>query len=169
MSQTASATQRPFVISRLFDAPRDVVWKANTEADRLQHWWRPTGFTNFAAKLDLRPGGIFHYGLRSPDGFEMWGKLTYREISPPDRIVSVVSFSDAQGGITRHPMAPTWPIENLSTTTFAAQGDKTLITVSWCPINATPEEQQAFDAGHDSMRQGFTGTFDQLADYLAKA
>ena len=61
---------------------------------------------------------MFHYGMRGPDGSEMWGKFVYREIAPPERLVFIVSFSDENGGMTRHPMAPTWPLEMLNTLTF---------------------------------------------------
>ncbi len=68
--------------------------------------------------MDLRPGGTYHYGMKAPDGAPMWGKMVYREISPPERIVFINSFSDEAGGTTRHPMAPTWPLEMLSVFTF---------------------------------------------------
>src|SRR5438128_5695654 len=102
---------KPFVITRTFDAPRDKVWKAWTEREQLLQWFGPKGFKMTTAKLDLRPGGTFHYCLSSPDGKEMWGKFVYREIDAPKRIVLVNSFSDAKGGLTRHPMAPAWPLE----------------------------------------------------------
>ena len=57
---------------RVFDAPRDLVWKAFTESERLMQWWGPKGFTMLVAKLDLRPGGVFHYSMRSPDGRAMY-------------------------------------------------------------------------------------------------
>jgi uncharacterized protein YndB with AHSA1/START domain len=163
-----TATQKDFVIARVFDAPRDLVWRANTESEHLMHWWGPKGFAMAECKIDLRPGGTFHYCLRSPDGYEMWGKLTYREIVAPERIVCVVSFSDAEGGITRHPMSPTWPREMLSTSTFTEQNGKTTITIRWHPINATDEERKTFDESHESMTQGFTGSLDQLTEHLAK-
>jgi len=72
-----------FVISRVFDAPRDLVWKAWTEPERLLKWWGPRDFEILSADVDLRIGGIFLYHLRSPDGLEIWGKFVYREISPP--------------------------------------------------------------------------------------
>ena len=163
-----TTTQKEFVISRVFDAPRDLVWRANTEREHLMHWWGPKGFTMAKCNLDLRPGGTFHYCLRSADGHEMWGKLTYREIVAPERLVCVVSFSDEKGGITRHPMSPTWPLEMLSTSTFAEQDGKTTITIRWHPINASEEERKTFDESHEGMKQGFTGSFDQLAAHLAK-
>jgi uncharacterized protein YndB with AHSA1/START domain len=167
-ARTKPPEQPVFVISRELDAPRDLVWKAFTETERLKHWWGPKGFKVMSAKLDLRPGGLFHYGLQSPDGHAMWGKFIYREIVAPERLVSVVSFSDEQAGVTRHPMSETWPLETLSTITFAAHGGKTMLTVQWVPVNATEEERKTFDAAHASMQQGWTGTMDQLADYLAK-
>ena len=157
-----------FVVTRVFDAPRERVWKAFTMAERLVQWWGPKGFTIAHAGLDLRPGGIFHYSMRSPDGHEMWGKFVYREIEAPEKLVFVSSFSDEEGNVTRHPFSATWPLEVLSTMTLSESGGKTTLTLSGGPIHATEEERKTFDAGHDSMRKGFGGTFDQLAEYLAK-
>src|SRR6266545_2230370 len=113
-SETATQSS-DFVISRVFDAPRDLVWKAFTEPERMQEWWGPKGFKVIASKMDLRPGGTYHYGMKAPDGSRMWGKFVYREIVRPERIVFVNFFSDESGNITRHPMSPTWPREMLST------------------------------------------------------
>lgn len=158
-----------FVISREFDAPRDLVFKAYTEPERLAQWWGPKGFKVKVANVDLRPGGMFHYGMVGPDGSEMWGKFIYREIVPPERLIFIVSFSDESGGTTRHPMAPTWPQEMLNIVTFTDHGDKTLITLRCSAYAASEEERATFKAGHRSMQGGFSGTFDQLAAYLAKA
>lgn len=166
---TTPAASAPFVIARTFDAPRELVWKAFTERDQLMRWFGPKGFTMQFATLDLRPGGVFHYGLQSPDGKEMWGKWIFREIVKPERLVFVVSFSDAQGGVTRHPMSPTWPLETLSTNTFTEHEGKTTIAVRWSAINATDDERKTFDDSHEGMRMGWTGTMDQLAAYLTLA
>jgi uncharacterized protein YndB with AHSA1/START domain len=165
-----TATQEiDFVLSRVFDAPRDLVWKAFTEPQRMQQWWGPKGFKVIASKMDLRAGGTYHYGMQMPDGKAMWGKLVYREITPPERLVLINSFSDEAGGLTRHPMAPTWPLEMLSTFTFDDFGCKTCFTLRWAPYNATEQERNTFDAGRDGMTQGWGGTMDQLEAYLAKA
>jgi uncharacterized protein YndB with AHSA1/START domain len=165
---TGTATQDVFVISRVFDAPRDLVWKAFTDCEHLKHWWGPKGFKVLTCKLDLRPGGVFHYGMQSPDGKTMWGKFIYREIIAPERLVHIVSFSDENQGVTRHPMSPGWPLETLADATFTEQNGKTLVTVRWSPHNPTEEERKTFAAAHDGMRQGWTGTMDQLDAYLAK-
>ena len=99
-----------FVVTREFDAPRELVFKAWTERERLAAWWGPKGFKIRVAKLDLRPGGIFHYSMTTPAGDEWWGRFVYREISPPERLVYVNSFSNAEGGVTCAPMMPTFPL-----------------------------------------------------------
>jgi uncharacterized protein YndB with AHSA1/START domain len=159
---------KPFVISREFDAPRERVWQAWTEPERLQQWFSPKGFGVIAAKLDLRPGGTYHYGMRMPDGREMWGKWLFREIARPERLVFVDAFSDPQGGLTRHPFAPDWPAQMLSTITFAAKGRATLLTIEWAPIEASEAELKTFDTGRSSMKQGWGGTLDHLTGYLKK-
>jgi len=166
---TATMT-RPFIISRVFDAPRDKVWKAWTEAERLKQWWGPKGFKVAQLKLDLRPGGTMHYCLLMPDGKEMWGRFIYREIVRPERLVWINSFSDKDGGLGVHPMAPTWPREMHTTARFEDQGGKTKVTIEWLPAeSATDLERKTFEEGRDSMQMGWTGTFEQFAGYLAKA
>ncbi len=100
----------------------------------------------------------------------MWAKFVYREIVAPERLVWVHSFSDEAGGLTRHPLSPTWPLELLTTVTFEdAPGGKTKVTLRWSPLDATAEEQKTFDAAHDGMRGGWGGTFERLTAYLAGA
>lgn len=159
-----------FVLSRVFDAPRALLWQCFTQPERMKQWWGPKGFKVLHSKMDLRVGGTYHYGMQAPDGKAMWGKFTFREIVPQEKLVQITSFSDEKGGITRHPLAPTWPLQMLSTFAFEdAPGGKTKFTVRWSPYEATAEEQVTFDAGHASMTQGWGGTMDQLAAYLATA
>ena len=159
----------PFIISRIFDAPRELVFSAFTEPSRMKEWWGPKGFKVIAQKMDFRIGGTYHYGMESPAGQPMWGKFVYRDIVRPEWIVLVNCFSDAAGGVTRHPMAPAWPLETLSTFTFEDASGKTKLTVRWEPINATAEEITTFNTAHASMTGGWTGTFEQLTDYLKTA
>jgi uncharacterized protein YndB with AHSA1/START domain len=165
----ASRAEQAFTMSRVFDAPRALVFKACTERERLAQWWGPKGFEMLACTLDLRPGGLFHYGLRAPNGTAMWGKWVFREVVAPERLVFVASFSDEEGGETRHPWSAQWPLEVLSTITFAERDGQTTLTFTGIPVNATDEERATFAASHAGMQQGWTGTLDQLAAYLAKA
>ena len=166
-SAGASAPATPeFVITRVFDAPHELVWKAWTEAERLAQWWGPKGAKIRVVKLDFKPGGMFHYAMQFKPGHDMWGRFIYREIAAPEQLVFVNSFSDANGGITRAPHAQLggkWPLEVLNTLTLTEQGGKTTLTLRGGPINATEEERRMFVSMFDSMRQGFGGTFDQLA------
>jgi len=160
--------ERELVITRVFDVPRELVWKAFTESDRLARWWGPKGFTMLVRKLDLRPGGVYHYAMRSPAGHIMWGRFVYREIQAPECLVFVNSFSDEEGNIVRSPFSPTWPLEILNTLTLGESDGKTTITLRGRPVNATAEEQETFWNAQESTRQGFAGTFDQLAEYLTE-
>ena len=156
-----------FVLTRHFAAPRALVFEAFTQLDHLNRWMGPKGFALVDSTLDLRPGGVFHYGMRGPDGSTMWGQWIFREIVAPERLVVVVQFSDAAGGVTRHPLAGDWPLSTLSTTTFTEQDGGTLLTLRWQALDASAAESKRFDASHDGMRQGWGGTMDQLAAYLA--
>ena len=167
--QPGPPARTPFVISRTFPVPRDRLWNAWTDPEQLKQWFGPSGCAMEIARMNFRPGGLFHYCLKTPDGHRMWGRFVYREILAPEWILLVNSFSDEEGGITRHPLSPSWPLEMLSSFALTEQAGATAITVQWFPLNATEAEQKTFDAGHASMTQGWTGTFDQLERYLARA
>lgn len=156
-----------FVISRTFDAPRDIVFRAFSEAERLARWWGPKGFDLTVLKLEFRPGGTFHYRMDS-SALTMWGRFTYREIVAPELLTFIVSFSDEHGGVTRHPLSDTWPLETLNTIYFMEHDGQTTLTIRSIPMNATDEERATFKEGHESMKHGFGGTMDQLEDYLAE-
>lgn len=166
----ADASSKDFVISRVFNAPRDLLWQCFTEPERMSQWWGPKGVKIVKSQMDFRVGGTYHYGMQNPDGQIMWGRKIYREITPPERIVFINSFSDENGGLSRHPLAPQWPLQMLSIFTFDEESSgKTRFTVRWSPYEATPEEQAVFDAGHESMNMGWSGTLERLEVYLPKA
>ena len=169
ISAMSVSSDEPFVISRAFDAPIDLMWKVWTESDRLAQWFGPKGVEVVHSKNDLRPGGVYHYAMKTPAGDVMWGKWVYREVKKPERLVFVSSFSDEQGGVTRHPMAPSWPLQTLSTITFTEANGKTTVTVNWQPLNATQQERDTFNAGRQGMMGGWSGTFERLEQYLATA
>jgi uncharacterized protein YndB with AHSA1/START domain len=163
----ATTSSEPFIISREFNASLDVMWKAWTERDQLLRWFGPKGFTMTQASLDFRPGGVFHYCMKTPAGQEIWGKFVYREISAPRKLVWVNSFSDKDGGVTRHPFSSApWPLQMLTEVTFAEAAGKTTVTIRWHPLDATDEERNTFDEARPSMTQGWTGTFERLGEFL---
>jgi uncharacterized protein YndB with AHSA1/START domain len=163
-----ASSSKPFTLSRDFDTPRELLFKCWTDPVHLYRWFCPKGSTMSICDMDLRPGGTFFYGMRTPDGYERWGKWQIEEVRPPERLVVIVSFSDAERGVTRHPFSPKWPLETLSTTTLTESPDGvTTMTLEWSPYNAQPDEIAAFDAAHEGMRQGWSGTLDALSAYLA--
>jgi uncharacterized protein YndB with AHSA1/START domain len=164
---TAPGDRKELVITRTFNAPRSLVFQAFTESERLAHWWGPKGMKLTVEKIDLRQGGVFHYRMDSPDGNKMYGRFVYREISPVERLIFVVSFSDEKCGITRHPLSKTWPLETLNIITFEEKDGKTNLTLRSWPIRESEVERQSFEEGFASMNAGFGGTMDQLDNYLA--
>ncbi len=168
MSDQPVSQAEVFALSRVFDASPELLWDVWTQADHLAQWFGPAGTKLIVKSLDLRPGGVFMYGMEMPGGMIMWGKWVFREIDKPKKISYVVSFCNEAGEPVRHPMAPLWPLEVLAEQTLTPQDGKTFYESRSWPINATAEERAVFTAGHASMQIGFGGTFTQLEAYLAK-
>ena len=93
---TVSETER-MVVTRVFDAPRELVWKAWTDPKYVMQWWGPKGFTTPFCKMDFRVGGKFLCCMKSPDGQEMWNGGEYHEIVPHEKIVYSLYFADSKG------------------------------------------------------------------------
>ncbi len=85
------------VVTRVFDAPRELVWKAWTEPEYVMQWWGPKGFTAPVCEIDFRVGGKYLCCMRAPDGQEFWNGGEYHEIVPYERIVSSMYFADSDG------------------------------------------------------------------------
>ena len=87
-TETASSTaDREIVLSREFDAPRELVWQAYTDPRHLPVWWGPDGFTNTVHEMDVRPGGMWRFIMHGPDGRDWPNRVTYREVAAPERMV----------------------------------------------------------------------------------
>jgi len=93
---TVNETER-MVVTRIFDAPRELVWKAWTDPKYVMQWWGPKGFSSPACKMDFRVGGKSLFCMRAPDGYEGWNAVEYHEIVPYEKIVSSMYFSDPEG------------------------------------------------------------------------
>jgi uncharacterized protein YndB with AHSA1/START domain len=139
--------------TRIFDAPREVVFQAWTDPKKLQRWWGPKGFTNPVCEVDVRPGGAIRIHMRAPDGtvYPMVG--VFHEIVVPERLVFTSSALDGNG----HPL-----FEVLNTVTFAAEGGKTKLTV-----RASVSKVKGDAAPHlAGMEQGWSMALDRLAEEL---
>lgn len=155
-------------ITYTINAPLELVFKAFTESEHLQNWWGPKGWTFEVAKADFRPGGVFHYSQKPADGDIMWVKFVYSEIVPMEKIVYTSFFSDEEGNIVRAPFDANWPLETLNTMTLVEDEGKTTIRMIVLPVSTTEEEIKTIEASKEVIREGFTGTFKQLAEYLMR-
>jgi uncharacterized protein YndB with AHSA1/START domain len=151
------------IITRVFDAPRELVWKAWTEPERVKQWWGPRGFTSPFCKIDLRVGGSYLFSMRSPDGQDFWSTGVYREIVPQERIIATDSFADEKGNVvpaSHYGMSGDWPLETEATFIFEDQDGRTKFTIKSSKV----EGISATD--HDNMEQGWNESLDKLAEYL---
>ena len=149
------------VIRRIFDAPRELVWKAWTEPEYFKLWWGPKDFTCPFCEMDLRVGGKYLNCMRSPDGRDYWTTGVYKEIVPFERIVYTDSFADAEGNIvpaTHYGMSPDFPLETLVTVTFEEDHGKTKMTLTHAGMPAGETSEQA--------EAGWSESFDKLAESL---
>jgi uncharacterized protein YndB with AHSA1/START domain len=149
-SATAETMQRELLITRTFDAPRALVFKAWTEPDRAARWWGPQGFVTVYCKMNVRPGGRFRVCMRSPEGTEHWKQGVYREVVEPERLVFSFAWEDADGKPGH---------ETVVAVTFAEHGTKTKLTL----------HQGVFETviARDAHQSGWTSTLGRLADHLA--
>ncbi len=93
---TVNETER-MVVTRVFDAPRELVWKAWTDPKYVMQWWGPEGFTAPVCKMDFRVGGKYLFCMRTPDGQELWTGGEYHEIVLHEKVVLSMYFSDSEG------------------------------------------------------------------------
>ncbi len=156
-----------FHMERQLAAPVDRVWKAWTDPEALACWWGPKGMPTRVVVHDFRPGGHFLYAITPPGGPEFWGRMDYRDIAPHHHLGFATAFSDAQGGLTRHPMAPVWPLRMLNRVTLRPEGPGTRLSLSSAPLEGTAEEVAAFAQAMPNLGQGWGGTLDGLTAYLA--
>lgn len=152
---------RELVITRVFDAPRELVWKAWTDPEHASRWWGPKGYTAPVCKIDFRVGGKYLFCMRSPEGRDYWSTGTYREIIPLEKIVVTDSFADSEGNVipaSQLGMPGEWPLELLVTITFEDLGEgKTKMTLHHVGL---PNEMS------EPAGMGWNESFDKLAESL---
>jgi uncharacterized protein YndB with AHSA1/START domain len=152
---------RELAITRVFDAPRELVWKAWTDPDIAKKWWGPKGFTTPSCRMDPRPGGKYLNCMRGPDGKDVWSTGTYAEVVPPSRLVMSDSFSDENGNpvpASHYGFKGDFPMELRITVTFEEQGGRTKMTL----------RHEGMPAGEHSRgaMKGWNEMFDKLSATL---
>jgi uncharacterized protein YndB with AHSA1/START domain len=156
-----------FTLSHKFDATVEKVFEAWTSPDKLAQWFAPKGYSMNFAKSDIKPGGVIHYCMTSQHGLKMWGMIFYKDIIAPAKLSYTQVYSNEQGGIEPHPMIKNYPVEILSTVMLDEKDGKTLLNLTWEPINASIEEITRFSDETFELSQEWGGTFEQLAEQLA--
>jgi len=153
MAQRSNAStktaERELVITRLFNARRELVWKAWTEPERVLQWLGPKDFTALAFKMDRSPGGAWHSRMRSPEGTEHSNRGVVREVVEPERLVFTFAWDDEDGKPGR---------EMLITITFEEHRDQTAMTFSQAVYESVEDR--------DGHQGGWSESFDKLAEYL---
>jgi uncharacterized protein YndB with AHSA1/START domain len=161
-----SAKKEELVITRVINAPRQLVFEAFTKEEHLQHWWGPAGTKLEVVSIDVKPNGKFHYKMIGPDGNVMFGVFTYKEIQAPEKIVFTSAFADEKGKAIKAPFDIDFPIEIMNTWTLTEEKGKTTLTLKGYPFMGTENQVKTFFELHASMNEGFGKTFDQLDTYL---
>jgi uncharacterized protein YndB with AHSA1/START domain len=146
---------RVMEMTRVFDAPRKVVFAAWTDAKQVAQWWGPIGFTNPVCELDVRPGGEIRIDMRAPDGVVYPMKGVYKEIVPPERIVFKASALDKDGKAM---------FENLNTVIFSEHDGKTTVALRVEVLTSSAAAEQPL-AG---MEMGWKMTLDRLEAHVTK-
>lgn len=142
-------SDREIVIRRTFDAPRGLVFRAITDPEHVPAWYGPRGWTLPVCRIDFRPGGSWRYILRSPEGAEMGMSGVYREISPPDGLVTTESFDD-------------FPGESVNTVALAEHDGRTTMTVTVL----YPSKEVRDAVLQSGMQAGASETYDRLAEHI---
>jgi uncharacterized protein YndB with AHSA1/START domain len=159
---TSKVEDKVLILERIFDAPRELVFKAFSDNEHLKRWFGPKGWSLPISNIDFRPGGVWHYCMKCTDesqeyfGQESWGRTVFHEIVEPERIVYVDSFSDAEGNIVEG-----MP-ETLVTNTFVEHEGKTKL-ISHAKYASAEALKTVLDMG---MIVGITQTWDNLEKFL---
>ena len=160
-SRIGEQGKQEVLLTRVFDAPRELVWRAWTDPQHFKQWWGPKDYTCPFCEMELRVGGKYLNCMRSPEGKEYWGTGVFLEIVPMERLVFTDSFADEKGNVvppTHYGFGADFPQEMLVTVTFEEQGGKTKMTLRHAGILSGPDR--------DGTQQGWSESFDKLAESL---
>ena len=164
-AKSSQIALQELLITRVFEASREAVWKAWTEPEMVKKWWGPELFTAPVVKIDLRVGGTYLYCMRGPDGREHWSGGRYIEIVPPERLVCTEYSSNARGDVVDPNtlgLGPDFPKEHAVTITFERVGKKTKLTVCY-----TPESEAVLDVMREiHMKEVWESALEKLAHNL---
>lgn len=159
----------PSVITREFNAPRQLVFDAWTQVKHLNQWMFPMpGCTCDFVSADIKDDGTSLHKVTMPNGHEMWLFTQYEEVVSPEKLVFLQYMSNEKGEIVTMQHMPNWPKDMLATLLFEELSDnKTKLTFLWEPRNPTSEEIEAFEASRADHGKGWGAGMEQLNNYLS--
>lgn len=156
-----------YIIKREFNAPIELIFDTFTQSDHLVKWWKMRHLKMRKCRVDLKIDGIFHYCMLTYDKKKVWGKFLYKEITKPNKLVFLVSFSNKDENVTRHPFVDEWPLEIINTLVLEELEDKTtLLTLSCEPYKATAEEIKKFEERRSNFDEDSKLMLDCLQSYI---
>ena len=155
-----------YVLERVFEAPRELVWKTWTDPELLPRWYGPNVET-IVHRLEVKPGGLWLGEMRW-DGGSHYQRVEYTEVAPPERLVWLHAVSDADWNVIANPMMADWPRVLLTTVTFEEDGERTKLRLTWVPHEASEAEIACFAAALDGMDKGWASGMELLAKLLAE-
>lgn len=155
-----------YVLERVFDAPRELVWRAWTDPTLLPRWYGPRVET-IIHRHELKPGGLWLGEMRW-GGNSHYQRVEFTEVTPPERLVWLHSVSDRDWTIIANPMMADWPRVLLTTVTFAEDGNRTRMRLTWVPHGASEAEIACFSAAMAGMDKGWSAGMELLAELLAE-
>lgn len=158
--------QPQYLLDRVFDAPRDMVWRAWTDPDLLQRWYGP-GVETTIHKFDLEPGGVWLNEMKWGDKSDL-SRMEFKEVTPPEKLVWLHSSTDADWNVAANPMMPDWPRVLLTTVTFEDLGNRTRVRLTLDPVDATEAEIACFAGAMAGMDSGWGGGYKVLDEMFAE-
>lgn len=153
-----------YVLNRTFDAPRERVWRAWTEADLIARWYGP-GVESHVHKLDLRDGGVWLHEMRM-GAMSMYQRMDYVRVQPPHKLVMTMSNADADWNVIKSPMMENWPETLLTTVTFTESEDGTDMRLEWTPFESSEAEIAMFAASIGALDQGWDKGMEEMSAIL---
>ena len=167
MSDDNDIKVEPSILTREYNAPRQLVYDAWTQVEHLKNWQFPQqGFSCEYVSAEIVPGGSSLHKMTAPNGFEMWLLTKYEELDSPKRVVFRQYISNEEGDILPNPHIPNWPKETRVTVKLEEAGDKTQLELIWEPVNPTKEEAEAFTKAISEQGSGWSSGLEQLDIYL---
>jgi uncharacterized protein YndB with AHSA1/START domain len=155
-SGVSGPIDREILITRVFDAPRELVFAAWTDPELVVKWWGPKGYSSFACEIDLRVGGVFRLNMRGPDGAVYPCTGVFREVVKPERLVYTGSSAET------HPCGAGLPPNSIITVNFVEHDRKTTLTIH-TRLQSAADRDAAVEA---KFVPGWTSALDRLAEFL---